>query len=103
MKKIINGLSIIILFVVIVSCSGTKKITEQELVNAAVEMPAEELEEQKQKEFEYLFVEALKQKMFGNAQKAIQLLSSCLEIDSNSSAAMYELANIHAANNDFTS
>ena len=103
MKKIINGLSIIILFVVIVSCSGTKKITEQELANAAIEMPAEELEEQKQKEFEYLFVEALKQKMFGNAQKAIQLLSSCLEIDSNSSAAMYELANIHASNNDFTS
>jgi tetratricopeptide (TPR) repeat protein len=103
MNKIINGLSIIILFVVMVSCSGTKKITEQELANAAIEMPAGELEEQKQKEFEYLFVEALKQKMFGNAQKAIQLLSSCLEIDSNSSAAMYELANIHAANNDFTS
>ena len=103
MKKIIIFLGVVALFTTIISCSGTKKITEQELAKAAIEMPAEELEEQKQKEFEYLFVEALKQKMFGNAQKAIQLLSSCLEIDSNSSAAMFELANIHAANNDFTS
>lgn len=103
MKKIINWFSISILFITVISCSGTKNITEQEVVNAAVEKPVEELAEQKQKEFEYLFVEALKQKMFGNAQKATHLLSNCLEIDPNSSAAMYELANIHAANNDFTS
>lgn len=103
MKKIINWFSFIILFSAIISCSGVKKLTEQEVVNAAIEKPVEELAEQKQKEFEFLFIEALKQKMFGNAQKAIQLLSSCLEIDPNSSAAMFELANIHAANNDFTS
>lgn len=103
MKKVINGLILVVLLITIVSCSGTKSITEQEVAIAAIEQPAEELAEQKQKEFEYLFVEALKQKMFGNAQKTIQLLSSCLEIDPNSSAAMFELANIHAANNDFTS
>ena len=103
MKKIINWFSIIVLVIVVVSCSGTKKITEQKIANAAVNKPVEELAEQKQMEFEYLFLEALKQKMFGNMQKAIQLLSSCLEIDPNSSAAMFELANIHAANNDFTS
>jgi len=89
--------------IVMVSCSGSKKVTEQEVANVAINQPKDELVEQKQKEFEYLFVEALKQKMFGNAQKTIQLLSSCLEIDPNSSAAMFELANIHAANNDFTS
>ncbi len=103
MKKIIMGISIIISTVVFISCSGTKKITEQEVANAAVNKPVEKIAEQKQMEFEYLFLEALKQKMFGNMQKAIQLLSSCLEIDPNSSAAMFELANIHAANNDFTS
>lgn len=103
MRIIINGLGLLVLLISIVSCSGTKKITEQEVAVAAIEKPAEELAEQKQKEFEFLFVEALKQKMFSNPQKAIQLLSSCLEIDPNSSAAMYELANIHAANNDFTS
>ncbi|MCF6332273.1 MAG: tetratricopeptide repeat protein [Draconibacterium sp.] len=99
----IKKLSVVILLIAMVSCSGTKKITKQEVINAAIDKPSEELDEQKQQEFEYLFVEALKQKMFGNAQKVIQLLSSCLAIDPNSSAAMYELANIHASNNDFTS
>ena len=103
MIKIINWFSVIVLFIAVVSCSGTKKVTEQEVANAAINKPVDELVEQKQMEFEYLFLEALKQKMFGNMQKAIQLLSSCLEIDPNSSAAMFELANIHAANNDFTS
>lgn len=104
MKKNINWLGFVVLLGLFVSCSGGKKIAKQEAVNKIETTLVEpELEEQKQKEFEYLFVEALKQKMFGNAQKAIQLLSSCLEIDPNSSAAMFELANIHAANNDFTS
>ncbi|MCY1721895.1 tetratricopeptide repeat protein [Prolixibacteraceae bacterium Z1-6] len=102
-NRIIKGFGIAAFSIAISSCSGPKQITEQEVAEAAVVGPKTELVEQKQKEFEYLFVEALKQKMFGNAQKAIQLLSSCLEIDPNSSAAMFELANIHAVNNDFTS
>ncbi|MEN8115669.1 MAG: tetratricopeptide repeat protein [Bacteroidota bacterium] len=101
--KILQRVGFAVVIAVLFSCSGPKKVTEQEVAKAAVNGKTEELAEQKQKEFEYLFVEALKQKMFGNAQKAIQLLSSCLEIDPNSSAAMFELANIHAANNDFTS
>ena len=103
MKKLLTNLSIVVLFVVVVSCSGSKNITEQQLVNAAVKSSKTELPEQKRMEFDYLFSEALKQKMFGNPQNAIQILSSCLEIDPNSSAAMYELASIHAANKDFTS
>lgn len=104
MKKLISRrIGVVALVFAISSCSGPRQITEQQVAEAAVEGPANELVEQKQKEFEYLFVEALKQKMFGNAQEAIQLLSSCLEIDPNSSAAMFELANIHAVNNDFTS
>jgi tetratricopeptide (TPR) repeat protein len=78
--------------------------TPQKLVDQVPEVPAiPELPDDKKKEFEYLFVEALKQKMIGNQQRAVSLLSSCLEIDPNSSAAMFELANIHVANNDFTS
>lgn len=103
MKKIITGITTALLFAAVVSCSGPKKITEQEVAKAAVDAPVDELAEQKQKEFEYYFVEALKQKMFGNPQTAIQMLSTCLELDPNSSAAMYELANIHAVNNDLTS
>ncbi|MDX8337823.1 tetratricopeptide repeat protein [Draconibacterium sp. IB214405] len=104
MKRIfIKGIGIAAFSSVAFACSGPKQVTEQEVAKAAVNTPTNELVEQKQAEFEYYFVEALKQKMFGNAQEAIRLLSSCLEIDPNSSAAMFELANIHAANNDFTS
>jgi tetratricopeptide (TPR) repeat protein len=102
MKKIIYGCCIV-LFAALISCSGSKKITEQQVVKAAVQPEKNKLDEKKQMEFDYLFSEAIKQKMFGNAQNAIQILSSCLQIDPNSSAAMYELASIHAANNDFTS
>jgi tetratricopeptide (TPR) repeat protein len=104
MRKLLKkGFGIGVFALAITACSAPQKVTEQKVAEAAVAGPKTELVEQKQKEFEYLFVEALKQKMFGNAQKAIQLLSSCLEIDPNSSAAMFELANIHAVNNDFTS
>ncbi len=103
MKKLRNITLISIFLAGIVSCTGGKKITAQKDVSEPVDTVQVQLDEQKQMEFDYLFVEALKQKMFGNPQNAIQILSSCLEIDPNSSAAMYELANIHAANNDFTS
>lgn len=108
MENSIRGIGLIFLGIIIFSCSGTKTITKQEgtkkaNTNVTAEIDTTTISDQKQQEFEYLFVEALKQKMFGNAQKAIQLLSSCLNINPNSSTAMYELANIHAANNDFTS
>jgi tetratricopeptide (TPR) repeat protein len=103
MKNLIKGISFTVLIAILVSCSANKNIIKKEIENNAVDSTKNTLSEQKQMEFDYLFSEALKQKMFGNAQNAIQILSSCLEIDPNSSAAMYELANIHAANNDFTS
>lgn len=105
MKNIINGIGLVVLIIVISSCSGSKKIAKPVEDTAVVAVDSLQLEqdERKQMEFEYLFVEALKQKMFGNPQNAIQILSSCLEIDPNSSSAMYELANIHAANKDYTS
>lgn len=92
----------------IFSCSGTKSVvknSEENAENQEVELNEKELplDEQKQMQFDYMFVEALKEKSLGNAQQAIQLLSGCLEMNPNSSAAMYELAAIHAENNDFTS
>jgi tetratricopeptide (TPR) repeat protein len=91
---------IIILVVLISACTGPKKSVKNGK-EKAVQIAADDAE--KSKQFEYLFVEALKQKMIGNPQKAVSLLSSCLEIDPNSSAAMYELANLHIINNDLTS
>jgi tetratricopeptide (TPR) repeat protein len=54
-------------------------------------------------EFEYTFIEALKQKMIGNQQAAVTLFSKCLEINPNSSSAMFELAKIHFSSGDQTS
>ncbi|MDD2380407.1 MAG: tetratricopeptide repeat protein [Mariniphaga sp.] len=88
------------------ACSGSKSVVRQEIVvadEAEVDENELQLEEQQQMEFAYLFVEALKEKALGNSQQAIQLLSGCLKVDPNSSAAMFELATIHAENNDFTS
>lgn len=88
-----------LLALLIASCSSTKNTARQP--EPVVEQPS--IPDEKKKEFEYLFIEALKQKMIGNQQRAVSLLSSCLEIDPNSSAAMFELANIHVANSDLTS
>jgi tetratricopeptide (TPR) repeat protein len=86
------------------ACSGTKTVAQVERIpEVTVDEKELGLEEQKKMEFDYLFVEALREKALGNPQKAIQYLSGCLEIDPNSGAAMYELATIHAENNDFTS
>ncbi len=82
------------------SCTAPAKTAKS---GSAEGTPVAAVSEEKKKEFEYLFIEALKQKMVGNPQKAVSLLSACLEIDPNSSAAMYELANLHIINNDLTS
>ena len=99
MRYTLYTLLIILSALLVTSCGGPKQIVRDENVTAGKDT----LSSEKQKEFEYLFVEALKQKVVGNQQRAVSLLSSCLEIDPNSSAAMFELANLHLANNDLTS
>jgi tetratricopeptide (TPR) repeat protein len=103
-KNIRRWLMVIMLPGFMFACTGTKSVAQVETIpEVTVDEKELKLEEQKQMEFEYLFVEALREKALGNPQKAIQFLSGCLEIDPNSGAAMYELATIHAENNDFTS
>ena len=96
MKKIRYVLCLFILAGFLFSCSGVRKVVQRE--ETTLQLINEQ--EIKQKEFEMYFVEALKQKMFGNEQAAVQLFSSCLEIDPNSAATMYELANIYADHNN---
>lgn len=88
----------------IFACTTTQSVAQQEITpEVIIDEEDLKIDQQRKMEFEYLFVEALKEKALGNPQKAIQYLSGSLEIDPGSSAAMYELASIHAANNDFTS
>ena len=54
-------------------------------------------------QFEYTFIEGLKQRMIGNQQAAIAMFSKCLQINPNSTSAMFELAKIHSGNGDMTS
>ena len=70
------------------ACSGPKQVAKNNLT-IVDQKPAGAVD--RNTEFEYLFIEALKQKMVGNPQKAVSLLASCLVIDPNSTAAMYEL------------
>jgi tetratricopeptide (TPR) repeat protein len=86
------------------SCSTTKQsplVQNEDSGNESEQV--DPLVQEEQNRFQYFFVEGLKQKMLGNLQEAIRLFSGCLELDPNSAAVMYELALIHASNNDLTS
>jgi hypothetical protein len=51
------------------SCSGVKKVTNTEVSvsgNSEVKVSVDNIDDRKKKEFEYMFVEALKQKVFGD-------------------------------------
>lgn len=61
------------------------------------------LSENEANEFEYLFIEGLKQKRLGKLNEAAALFTRCLEIDPGSAVAMFEMAHIHQANKDLTS
>jgi len=84
------------------ACSSNRTLVENNEV-AKTEISETLLPEDQAKEFEYLFIEGLKQKKLGKVQNAVSLFSRCLEIDPNSAASMYELAGIHYANKDLTS
>lgn len=75
----------------------------QKKIAAPVDTAALNLAKQKQNEFEYLFIEGIKQRTLGSPDEAIKIFSKCLEIDPNSSAALYEMANIHISKGDFQS
>lgn len=68
----------------------TEKVVEKTLSN------------DEKNEFEYTFIEALKQKMVGNQQVALSLFSKCLSINPSSASAMFELAKIYSGNGDMT-
>lgn len=88
---------------ILASSCGTTKKQVTSAVQAKPEVEELSISEDDKNEFEYTFIEGLKQKMIGNQQAAITLFSKCLEINPNSSSAMFELAKIHSGNGDQTS
>jgi tetratricopeptide (TPR) repeat protein len=99
-RYLLKILKVVFLIIITISCSTTKKTVKQEKEVVRQEI---QLTEDQQKEFEYLYIEGLKQKSLGKVDNAVPLFSRCIEIDPTSSAAMYELAGINANKGDFTS
>jgi tetratricopeptide (TPR) repeat protein len=101
MKK--RYLTYIAVVSILVSSCGTAQKQVKSPVYAKTDVLETAISDDDKNEFEYTFIEGLKQKMIGNQQAAIALFSKCLEINPNSSSAMFELAKIHSSNGDQTS
>lgn len=87
---------------ILFSCK-TKKEASQPAApasKASSAAPKTGLEGKQRVDFERLFFDANKEKMLGNYDLAETLFSQALKIDPNSSAAMYELANIYSFQNN---
>jgi len=93
---------IVVVSILISSC-GTSQKQVKSAVKPEPKIQEATLADDDKNEFEYTFIEALKQKMIGNPQIAVTLFSKCLDINPNSSSAMFELAKIHSSNGDQTS
>jgi tetratricopeptide (TPR) repeat protein len=85
------------------ACSTSKEAakTENEVADKKKEVVI--LTEEKRIEFEFYYIEGLKQKMLGNTDAAIQYLNNCLEINPHSAASLYELATIYVSKGDIVS
>jgi len=88
---------------VVLSCKVQKTTSAPATTVLTADTSEIRLSEDERKEFEYLFIEGLKQRTLNNLDEAIKIFSRCLEIDSRSSATLYEMANIHVAKGDFQS
>ena len=101
-ERVIGVLLIVISLGTVFSCKVVKTVPVK-TVSAAADTTDTKLSEDARKEFEYLYIEGLKQKTLNNFDDAIKIFSRCLEIDPLSSATLYEMANIHVAKGDFQS
>ncbi|MEI6141090.1 MAG: tetratricopeptide repeat protein [Mariniphaga sp.] len=103
-KKINYFVYLLITIITLLNFSCTvKKGTTSQAVSAIKDSTEVKLSEDARKEFEYLYIEGIKQRTFENYDSAIKIFSRCLEIDPSSSATLYEMANIHVSKGDFQS
>jgi tetratricopeptide (TPR) repeat protein len=61
------------------------------------------LSDQDQREIKAMFMEALKQKLIGNYDEAIELFTACINKDPKNAACYYELSGLYDAQKRFTS
>ena len=102
-ERLVRFFVIIGCLVAVFSCKVAKTAIPSSQASISRDTSEVKLSEDNRKEFEYLYIEGLKQKTLGNFDDAIKLFSRCLEIDSRSSATLYEMATIHVSKGDFQS
>jgi tetratricopeptide (TPR) repeat protein len=90
------------LIVLVFSCKSPQQIVKK-VVPEEDSKSLSLLTDDQRQQFQYLFVEGIKQRTIGNADEAIKIFSHCLEMDPSSSSSLYEIANIHLLKGDFQS
>ncbi len=101
-KKISIFWVIVPLFLFLNSCKAPQQ-TIRKIVPEDESKDISLLTEDQKQQFQYLFIEGIKQRTIGNVDEAIKIFSRCLEMDPSSSAALYEIANIHLVRGDYQS
>ena len=83
------------------SCSTTKQADSpaSSQKNSSANKNNKTLSEHERKELDFIFVNAAKEKMLGNLDRAAELYAQCIRIDGSNDASMYELARILIAQN----
>ena len=92
----------IFLVTLFVSCKAPKQVVRQ-VVHEEESKNISLLNDDQRQQFQFLFIEGVKQRTIGNPEEAIKIFSRCLEMDPSSSTSLYEIANIHLLKGDFQS
>jgi tetratricopeptide (TPR) repeat protein len=101
--KVVGASFLLIAAVFSYSCKVTKTVDQSEKVPPVEINTQSKLNADQQKEFQYFYIEGIKQRTIGNIDEAIKIFSHCLELDPSSSSSMFEIANIHISKGDFQS
>jgi len=91
----------VILLLLFLSCKVPQQAVKQDVEEESKELSM--LTDDQKQQFQYLFIEGIKQRTLGNSDEAIKIFSRCLEMDPYSSASMFDIANIHLLKGDFQS
>ena len=102
-ERLLFLMCFVISLTAVFSCKVSKTAIPMKIANISTDTIENQISEEALKEFEYLYIEGIKQKTLGNFDDAIKLFSRCLEIDIHSSATLYEIANIHVTKGDYQS
>lgn len=93
----------LLLILFLIGCKSSKTLSVAQEEPKVTQATPSQLNEDKKIEFEYLFIEGLKQKMAGNFEEAVKYFNGCLELDPASAATLYEIAKIHVAKGELIS